>query len=64
MSREIGILRSDGDKLRLLADWLDAVPKNPSYIVDRIDWSNCEVQDDLRVMATRLDELDRGVRSE
>ena len=41
--------KTDGDKLRLLADWFDArYPEDPTP----------EVQNDLRRMAKKLDELD------
>lgn len=38
----------DGEKLRMLADWLDATDP----------LRNDEVQQDLRRMAVRLDEMD------
>jgi hypothetical protein len=51
--------RSDGDKLRLLADWFDVV--YPSMIHSGggdPSESSDEAQNDLRRMAERLDRLD------
>jgi|APSaa5957512622_1039677.scaffolds.fasta_scaffold85383_3 hypothetical protein len=51
-------INSDGDKLRLLADWFDIVQEKEYFM----DWSSStEVQEDLRQIAVRLDESDRGV---
>ncbi len=48
---------SDGDKLRLIADWFDS----PTVSIRFPEWdpTNNEVQRDLRAIAGRLDETSK-----
>ena len=50
----------DGEKLRMLADLYDYAMSNGGLVLEADPSGTTEIQDDLRRMAERLDELDRS----
>ena len=58
--QESAQLKTDGDKLRLLADWFDKEQNLGRWPAD--EYHGREVQQDLRLMAKRLDFADSLVQ--